>query len=79
WHTKDQPPYLSRDFQLHVVNQPWLEDEATMTQRLDGVDWSSPLLALDGSDAEETVLASTPMPIASPTLRWVVFEVRYFS
>ncbi|CAN0508277.1 unnamed protein product [Scytosiphon promiscuus] len=75
WHTADQSPYLSHEVQLHMVNKPWLEDEATSTQPLDGATWSSPWLALDGTDAEETVLASTHMPTGSPTKRWIEFKV----
>lgn len=76
FHTEDQSPYLSHDVQLHVVNRPWLEDEATSSQRLDGAKWSSLLLALDGTDATATVLASTHMPIAGPS-RWIEFKVQY--
>lgn len=75
WHTADQSPNLSHDVQLHMINKPWLEEEATKTQRLDGAAWSSPLLALDGTDAEATVLTSTRMPTGSPSKRWIEFEV----
>ena len=73
--TSDETPYLSHDMQLQVVNEPWLEDEATTLKRLTGAYWDSTLLAIDGTDAESSVLASQPMPMAMPTGRWIQFQV----
>lgn len=72
--TIDQAPYLTHEVQLHVVNKPWLEDQATTTERLTGVSWDETYLALDGSDADSSVLASEIMPMGGPK-RWVQFKV----
>lgn len=74
FQTDDQTSYLNHEIQPHVVNEPWLEDEATTTERLDGVSWSANLLALDGTDADADVPASEPMPIEGPS-RWIQFKV----
>ena len=45
-------PFIPRYLQVHLVKKPWDESQTTSTMRLRGVPWSSPWLALDGTDAE---------------------------
>lgn len=70
----DDVPYVKHKVRLHVVNQPWLETQATSTLRLTSVPWSVPYLDLTGTDAESSHLSTTTMNIASPS-RFVEFKV----
>lgn len=70
----DDAPYLKHKVRLHVVNEPWLEAEATSTLRTTSDLWSAQYLALDGSDAESSHLTTTTMNISSPS-RFVEFKV----
>ena len=47
-------PFIPRYLQVHLVKKPWNESQTTSTMRLRGIPWSSPFLALDGTDAEAT-------------------------
>ncbi|CAH3169239.1 unnamed protein product, partial [Porites evermanni] len=47
-------PFIPRYLQVHLVKKPWDESQTTSTMRLRGIPWSSPWLALDGTDAEAT-------------------------
>ena len=47
-------PFIPRYLQVHLVKKPWNESQTTSTMRLRGIPWSSPWLALDGTDAEAT-------------------------
>lgn len=47
-------PFIPRYLEVHLVKKAWNEAQATRTQRLTGVSWSSAWLGLDGTDAEES-------------------------
>ena len=47
-------PLFSRYLRVYLVKKPWDESQTTSTMRLRGIPWSSPWLALDGTDAEAT-------------------------
>ena len=47
-------PFILRHLRLYLVKKPWLESQTTSTMRKRGIPWSSPWLALDGTDAEAT-------------------------
>ena len=50
----DFVPFRPRYLQVHLVKKPWNESQTTSTMRLRGLSWSSPWLALNGTDAEAT-------------------------
>ena len=50
-----QVPYLSRRLQVHQINKDWSETQATRDNRLSGIRWSAPYLAIDGTDARTHV------------------------
>ena len=47
-------PFIPRHLRVYLVKKPWDESQTTSTMRLRGIPWSSPWLALDGTDAEAT-------------------------
>ena len=47
-------PFIPRYLRVYLVKKPWDESQTTSTMRLRGISWSSPWLALDGTDAEAT-------------------------
>ena len=47
-------PFIPRYLRVYLVKKPWDESQTTSTMRLRGIPWSSPWLALDGTDAEAT-------------------------
>ena len=47
-------PFLPRYLRVYLVKKPWDESQTTSSMRLRGVPWSSPWLALKGTDAEAT-------------------------
>ena len=47
-------PFIPRYLRVYLVKKPWNESQTTSTMRLRGLPWSSPWLALNGTDAEAT-------------------------
>ena len=69
-------PFIPRYLQVHLVKKPWDESQATSTMRLRGIPWSSPWLALDGTDAEATPQQGTvTMFPYRPSGQFVEFDV----
>ena len=54
WQSITLTPFIPRYLEVHLVKKAWNEAQATRTQRLTGVSWSSAWLGLDGTDAEES-------------------------
>lgn len=55
--TIEEVPFIPRFLEVHLVKKTWDEALTTSIKRLGGTSWSSPYLALDGTDA-----AATPQP-----------------
>ena len=69
-------PFIPRYLQVHLVKKPWKESQTTSTMRLRGIPWSSPWLALDGTDAEATPQQGTvTMFPYRPSGQFVEFDV----
>ena len=69
-------PFIPRYLQVHLVKKPWNESQATSTMRLRGIPWSSPWLALDGTDAEATPQQGTVTIFPfRPSGQFVEFDV----
>ncbi len=49
-------PYIPRPLQVNQIKKYWNENTATRDNRQPGVEWSTPYLGLDGSDAIADVL-----------------------
>ena len=68
--------FIPRYLQVHLVKKPWKESQATSTMRLRGIPWSSPWLALDGTDAEATPQQGTVTIFPfRPSGQFVEFDV----
>lgn len=76
WYSVDDAPYVEHEAQLHMVLEPWDEAEATSVYRLTGEEWNTEYLAVDGTDADATVIGSNTMRIGQPA-RLMAFEVLY--
>ena len=68
-------PFIPRYLQVHLVKKPWDESQATSTMRLRGIPWSSPWLALDGTDAEATPQQGTVTMFPYRPSGFVEFDV----
>ena len=68
-------PLFSRYLQVHLVKKPWDESQTTSTMRLRGIPWSSPWLALDGTDAEATPQQGTVTIFPHRPKGFVEFDV----
>ena len=68
-------PFIPRYLQVHLVKKPWNESQATSTMRLRGIPWSSPWLALDGTDAEATPQQGTVTMFPYRPSGFVEFDV----
>ena len=49
--TVQQVPSIARTLQVRQIKKEWSETQATSINRLSGVAWTSPFLALNGNDA----------------------------
>lgn len=76
WYSVDDSPYVKHEAQLHMVLKSWDEAEATSLYRLSGDEWDTQYLAIDGTDADATVIGSNTMHIGQPA-RFMAFEVLY--
>ena len=68
-------PFIPRYLQVHLVKKPWKESQTTSTMRLRGIPWSSPWLALDGTDAEATPQQGTVTMFPYRPSGFVEFDV----
>ena len=68
-------PFIPRYLQVHLVKKPWNESQTTSTMRLRGIPWSSPWLALDGTDAEATPQQGTVTMFPYRPSGFVEFDV----
>ena len=68
-------PLFSRYLRVYLVKKPWDESQTTSTMRLRGIPWSSPWLALDGTDAEATPQQGTVTIFPHRPKGFVEFDV----
>ena len=69
-------PFIPRHLQVHLVKKPWNESQTNSTMRLRGIPWSSPWLALDGTDAEATPQQGTVTIFPYRPSGFVEFDVK---
>ena len=68
-------PFIPRHLRVYLVKKPWDESQTTSTMRLRGIPWSSPWLALDGTDAEATPQQGTVTIFPHQPKGFVEFDV----
>lgn len=66
WQSVQSAPYISRTLQVYQVKKQWNEAQATSINRLYNTRWSSPYLALDGSDAGPHSIGSATVFTSRP-------------
>ena len=54
WQSITFTPFIPRYLEVYLVKKAWKEDEATRTQRLSDINWSTEWLGLDDTDAEDS-------------------------
>ncbi len=77
-HSITMTPYIPRYMQAHLVKKYWNEGQATRTKRTSILNWSSPWLGLDGTDAEAIPQDWNPVtifPHPGSFSRFVEFDI----
>ena len=75
WLTPQQVPFITRKIQVHCVKKPWVQNEVTSAYRQNGVRWSRPWLALDGTDADPDPQDSVVLSKDRPKDNFLEFDI----
>ena len=75
WIPPEQAKYLKRPLQAYLVKKPWSQHEVTSAYQSDGVRWSKPWLALDGTDAASEPVGGAILPKDCPYNVYLEFNV----
>ena len=68
-------PNIPRTFQVHQIKKEWSETSATSSYRTEGVEWSSPYLALDGSDADAITVSTVNSRESKAQPGYIEFDI----
>ena len=71
----ERVPHIPRRVKVNQVNKPWSESEATFVNRLTGIPWTAPYLAMNGTDAAATSQGDGYIVWPSQTQAYISFNV----
>ena len=74
YNSVQQVPFISRMLQVNRVIKEWNEMQATSTRRKSGIDWSTPYLGLNKTDAHPKRIDRVTMTTYRPR-GWVEFNI----
>ena len=73
--TVQQVPFIVRTLQVHQIKKQWSETQATSVNRQSGRAWTSPFLALDGSDAASDIQDNVKLYTYHPGEQYIEFDI----
>ena len=73
--TDQQVPSIARTLQVRQIKKQWSETQATSINRQSGRAWSSPFLALDGSDAASHIQDDVKLYTNRPGGQYMEFDI----
>ena len=73
--TVQQVPSIARTLQVRQIKKQWNETQATSINHQSGIQWTSPFLALDGSDAATYVQDNVILRPNQKTRVYIEFDI----
>ena len=73
--TEQQVPSIARTLQVHQIKKQWSETQATSINRQSDIPWTSPFLALNGSDAASDIQDNVILRPNQPGRVYIEFNI----